>query len=193
MKSEIAVFTPSKVRLNWVPILWWGGIHTGAVLAPFTFSWSGLVVCLILYLLGGIGVTMGYHRLLTHRSFATPRPVEYLLTLLGSLANQGGALRWVATHRAHHRHSDDEGDPHSPRDGAWWAHMLWWMPYIPAFDDAVHYRHYVLDLCKDPIHRFLDRWHILFPLALAALLVALGEAWGGLGVSWLVWGIFVRT
>jgi stearoyl-CoA desaturase (delta-9 desaturase) len=136
---------------------------------------------------------MGYHRLLTHRSFETPRLIEYLLTILGSLANQGGALRWVATHRVHHRHSDDNGDPHSPRDGAWWAHMLWWMPYIPALDDAVHYRHYVLDLCKDPIHRFLDRWHILFPLSLAAWLVALGEAWGGLGLSWLVWGIFVRT
>jgi stearoyl-CoA desaturase (delta-9 desaturase) len=193
MKSETAVFTPSKFRLNWVAIIWWSGIHAGAVLAPFTFSWSGLVVCLSLYLLGGVGVTMGYHRLLTHRSFETPRVMEYFLTILGSLANQGGPLRWVATHRAHHRHSDDQGDPHSPRDGGWWAHMLWWMPYIPALDDAVHYRHYVLDLCKDPIHRFLDRWSILFPLSLAALLLALGEAWGGLGLSWLVWGIFVRT
>ena len=92
-------------------------------MAPFTFSWSGLVVCLALYLAAGLGVTMGYHRLLTHRSFRTPRPVEYLLTALGALANQGGPLQWVAIHRVHHQHSDADGDPHSPRDGVWWARI----------------------------------------------------------------------
>jgi len=193
MKSETTVLLPSKSCLNWAPILWWSIIHVGVVLAPFTFTWSGLLVCLLLYLAGGFGVTMGYHRLLTHRSFQTPRPMEYFLTLLGLLANQGGPLRWVATHRVHHRHSDEEGDPHSPRDGAWWSHMLWWMPYVPALDDDVHYRHYVLDLLKDPVHRSLDRWHAVIPLALAGLLYGTGEAWGGVGLSWVVWGIFVRT
>jgi stearoyl-CoA desaturase (delta-9 desaturase) len=163
------------------------------VLAPFAFSWSALVVCAILYLLAGIGVTMGYHRLLTHRSFQTPRFVEYFLTVLGSLANQGGPLQWVATHRVHHCHSDDKGDPHSPRDGVWWAHMLWWMPYIPALDEAVRYQRYIVDLSKDPVHRFLERWHIVLPLTLAGLLFVLGEAWGSVGMSWVVWGIFVRT
>src|SRR6516225_2916701 len=73
--------------LNWPHILWSSFIQTGVVLAPFTFTWSGLVVCLVLYLLAGFGITMGYHRLLTHRSFQTPRVVEYLLAVLGSLAN----------------------------------------------------------------------------------------------------------
>jgi stearoyl-CoA desaturase (delta-9 desaturase) len=71
--------------------------------------------------------------------------------------------------------------------------MLWWMPYVPALDDDVHYRHYVLDLLKDPVHRSLDRWHAVIPLALAGLLYGTGQVWGGVGLSWLVWGIFVRT
>jgi fatty-acid desaturase len=180
-------------RLNWPHILWWSTIQVGVVLAPFTFSWSALVVCLVLYLVAGFGVTMGYHRLLTHRSFQTPRLGEYILTVLGSLANQGGPLQWVAVHRVHHQHSDAEGDPHSPRDGVWWAHLLWWMPHSRALDDPAFYERYVVDLTKDPVHRFLQRYHILLPLALAGLLFVLGEIWGGLGLSWLVWGIFVRT
>jgi stearoyl-CoA desaturase (delta-9 desaturase) len=152
-----------------------------------------VVVALCLYLLAGIGVTMGYHRLLTHRSFQTPRFIEYVLTILGSLANQGGPLIWVATHRVHHCHSDDHGDPHSPRDGVWWAHFLWWMPYIPHLDEPTRYQRYIVDLAKDRVHRFLDRWHIVLPLTLAGLLFLLGEAWGQVGLSWVVWGIFVRT
>src|ERR1700741_557948 len=91
------------VRLNWDKILWWSVMHVGVVLAPFTFSWSGLAVCGILYVIGGLGITMGYHRLLTHRSFKTPRIIEYFLTFIGGFANQGGPLQWVATHRVHHR------------------------------------------------------------------------------------------
>jgi stearoyl-CoA desaturase (delta-9 desaturase) len=163
------------------------------VAAPFTFSYSALVVCLVLYLAAGFGVTMGYHRLLTHRSFQTSRLVEYLLTVLGSLANQGGPLRWVAVHRIHHQYSDAEGDPHSPRDGVWWAHLLWWMPYVPALDDARRYERYVLDLAKDPVHRCLQRYYFVLPLVLGGLLFVLGELYGGLGLSWLVWGMFVRT
>jgi stearoyl-CoA desaturase (delta-9 desaturase) len=165
----------------------------GVVLAPFTFSWSGLGICLALYLATGFGITMGYHRLLTHRSFQTPRFVEYILTALGTLANQGGPLQWVAVHRMHHQHSDAEGDPHSPRDGIWWAHLLWWMPHSPAQDNPARYERYIPDLVRDPVHRFFHRYHVLLPLALAGLLFALGEVWKGVGLSWLVWGMFVRT
>ena len=163
------------------------------MLAPFTFCWSAVVVCVVLYLAAGLGVTMGYHRLLTHRSFQTPRFVEYILTALGSLANQGGPLQWVAVHRIHHKHSDAEGDPHSPRDGLWWAHMLWWMPHVPTLDEPARYARYVMDLAKDPVHRFFQRFQVLLPLVLAAAVYGLGEAWGGVGVSWVVWGMFVRT
>jgi stearoyl-CoA desaturase (delta-9 desaturase) len=163
------------------------------VLAPFTFSWSGLAIVAGLYLATGFGVTLGYHRLLTHRSFQTPRLVEYVLATLGCLANQGGPLQWVAVHRVHHQHSDAEGDPHSPRDGLWWAHLLWWMPHVPALGDPARYGRYVPDLAGDPVHRFLQRYHVLLPLALAGLLFGLGQLWAGVGLSWLVWGMFVRT
>src|SRR5205823_5712496 len=123
------------------------------------------------------------------RSFQTPKAVEYVLTVLGALANQGGPLQWVATHRLHHRHSDTKDDPHSPRDGVWWAHMLWWMPYIPALDDPARYRRYVADLAKDPVHRFLQRWQVLPPLVLGGILYGLGQLCGGVGLSWIVWGI----
>jgi fatty-acid desaturase len=182
----------SKPRLNWLPILWVGAIHAGVVFAPFTFRWSGLVVCLVLYVFTCAGVNVGFHRLLTHRSFQTPRLVEYLLTTLGSLAGQGGVLQWVATHRAHHAHADEEGDPHSPRDGAWWAHMLWWMPFDRVLDVAAHRLCYVKDLAKDPVHRFLDHCQVPLTLVLAVMLFGFGQAWGGAGLSWLVWGIFVR-
>jgi stearoyl-CoA desaturase (delta-9 desaturase) len=182
----------SKLRMNWLPIFWVGLIHLGIVLAPFTFSWSGIVICLFLYMLTVTGVNVGFHRLLTHRSFQTPKPVEYILTVLGSLAGQGGVLQWVATHRAHHAHSDEEGDPHSPRDGAWWAHMLWWMPFDRVLDVAAQRLRYVRDLAKDPVHRFLDHCQVPLTLLLALALFMLGQAWGGVGLSWLVWGIFVR-
>ena len=182
----------SKVRINWLSILWIGMIHAGVVLAPFTFTWSALVVGLSLYLLTILGVTMGFHRLLTHQGYQTPKPVEYFLVVLGSLANQGGILQWAATHRAHHAHSDEEGDPHSPRDGGWWAHLLWWMPFDSVLDDPVQRLRYVKDLARDPILRFLDHCQVPLQLVLAVMLFVLGQAWGGVGLSWLVWGIFVR-
>ena len=74
------------------------------------------------------GVCMGYHRCLTHGSFKTYRPVRWLLAFLGGLSGEGSALTWVANHRKHHHFSDKHGDPHSPRDGSWWSHMLWFMP-----------------------------------------------------------------
>ncbi len=183
----------SSLRLNWSFVLWIGFIHAGALLAPFTFTWSALTVCLGLYLLTGLGVTMGYHRLLTHRSFQTPKVVEYLLTILGCLANQGGPLAWAATHRVHHARSDAEGDPHSPRDGAWWSHLFWWMCWDKSWDGPAVQQQYAKDLHKDPMHRFLQGCHFLLPLLLAALLFILGELWAGVGLAWVVWGIFVRT
>jgi fatty-acid desaturase len=181
------------MRVNWTSVLWIGMIHAGALLAPFVFSWSALGVCLALYLLTILGVTVGFHRLLTHRSFQTYRPVEYVLTLFGTLAVQGGALSWVATHRAHHAHPDEEGDPHSPRDGSWWSHLWWWMAFDPILDDPVQRHRYIRDLAKDPVHRFLNRCQLPLQVTLALLLYVLGESWGGVGLTWVVWGIFART
>ncbi len=137
------------------------GAACGALLAfyPGFFSWSGLAVCLLLHwLTGGIGICLTYHRLLTHRSFALrPYWLEYVLTAVGTLASEGGPVGWVADHRKHHAHSDDEQDTHTPLRGFFWAHMYWWMlvgdetEHTPEF-----YEKWAPDLYRDPVHRWLD-------------------------------------
>ena len=97
--------------------------------APFVFTWKGLLLFFVLsWITGGLGVCLGYHRLLTHGSFQTYPMVRRLLALLGTLAGEGPPITWVAVHRKHHHYTDKQGDPHSPRDGAWWSHMLWLFP-----------------------------------------------------------------
>jgi fatty-acid desaturase len=180
--------------LNWVSIFYSATFHAVTVLlAPFTFTWSGLWVCVILYVITGLGITLGFHRLLTHRSFQTPRFVEYFWALMGSLANEGGPLEWVAGHRKHHAFTEQGRDPHSPQRGFWWAHMGWWMHHNPEVHDPALSRQTVQDLARVPFYRFLDNWQILPPLVLAVLLYVVGELWDGVGLSWLVWGMFVRT
>ena len=196
MSAEITPAMKPKAktqRLNWTNLIWVGGLHAGVLLAPFFFSWSGVVVFAVLAVLTGFGVTLGYHRLLTHRSFQTPKAVQYFFALMGVLANQGGPIMWVAVHRKHHAFADLDGDPHSPRHGFWWAHMGWWMRFDPVFDDPVLGRQNVKDLARDPFYRMLDRWQIVPPILLAGLLYELGTLWGGVGWSWLIWGMFVRT
>src|SRR5690348_18239262 len=120
---------PASSHIAWAPILWIGGLHVLSLLAfiPAYFSWSALLVCLFLHwLTGGIGICMTYHRLLTHRSFATrPKWLEYALTIIGTTASEGGPVGWVADHRRHHAHSDEEDDVHSANRGSSWAHMFW--------------------------------------------------------------------
>jgi stearoyl-CoA desaturase (delta-9 desaturase) len=138
---------------------------------------------------GGIGICMTYHRLLTHRSFATrPKALEYLLTIIGCCSSEGGPIGWVADHRKHHAHSDEEDDVHSPNRGFNWAHFLWWMtPDVTALHTPEYYAKWAPDLNADSVHRFLDRWHFVFPLLLFGALYAIG------GMPWLVWGGFMRS
>lgn len=186
--------TPASrpLTINWAAAIWMLALHLGALLAlnPSYFSWSGLLVCLVLHwVTGGLGICMTYHRLLTHRSFATrPKALEYVLTAIGCAASEGGAIGWVADHRKHHAHSDQEDDVHSPRRGFGWAHMFWWMtPDITALHSPEYYDRWAKDLNRDPVHRFLDKYHYVFPLALFGLLYWMG------GMPWLVWGGFVRS
>ena len=109
---------------------------------------------------------MTYHRLLTHRSFATrPRWLEYVLTAIGCCASEGGPIGWVADHRRHHAHSDDEHDVHSPNRGFGWAHMFWWMtPDITSSHTPEYYERWAPDLYKDPVHRWLDQLPLRLPI-----------------------------
>src|SRR6185312_10431704 len=118
-----------KRGYDWPVILWIGALHLGALGALFCFTWKGVILTAALgFLTGVVGITLGYHRYLTHGSFSTYRWVRRTLAFIGGLAGEGSALMWVATHRKHHEFSDHEGDPHSPREGFWWSHMLWLTP-----------------------------------------------------------------
>ena len=103
-----------------------GGMHLIACLAPFTFSWSMVGLFFASYFVSGcLGITLSYHRQLSHRSFTTPKWLEYILAYCGVLAAQGDPIEWVSGHRYHHLHTDTPLDPHSPFEGFFWSHMGW--------------------------------------------------------------------
>ena len=112
--------------VNWITVVAMTGFHVGAIAALFYIDLGAILTAFVLYVIAGsLGIGMAYHRLLTHRSYKTTKWMEYFLTLCGTLALEGGPIFWVATHRIHHQLSDREGDPHTPREGAFWAHMGW--------------------------------------------------------------------
>jgi stearoyl-CoA desaturase (delta-9 desaturase) len=165
-------------------------------------DWSDLALFGAMYVLTGLGITVGFHRLLTHRSFQTHKATEYVFATLGSMAVQGPVIAWVADHRKHHAHTDEEGDPHSPHvgrgdgvigalRGLWYAHMGW---LFDAHGRAEAER-YARDLVEDRGMRFLSRWFL--GVALLALLIPAGVGYGLDGtlkgaLTGLLWGGFVR-
>jgi stearoyl-CoA desaturase (delta-9 desaturase) len=171
-------------------------IHVAAAAAPWFFSWSGLALMLVLYVLtGGVGVTLCYHRLLTHSSFKTHRSVRYFLTLCGCLAMQGPPITWVAHHRLHHKESDMEPDPHSPVIISFlWSHVLWLFWHTPGLETHARQLKYARDLERDPGIVLLQRLFIPVNIAFAVGVFAAGWAVGGayLAVSWLLWGCAMR-
>jgi fatty-acid desaturase len=175
-------------RINWATAIAMVIFHVGAVAALFFWSWQALVALVVTaWVSGSLGIGMGYHRLLTHRGYKTPKFVEYFLAVCATLALEAGPISWVATHRIHHAHSDQEGDPHTPRDGGWWAHMGWILRGTAQQHDEATLWRYTPDLMRDPFHRLLNRFHYV-PLVLLGLLL---YAIGGWGV--MMWGIFLRV
>jgi stearoyl-CoA desaturase (delta-9 desaturase) len=130
---------------------------------------------------------MGYHRLLTHRGYKTPKPVEYFLSLCGTLAVEGGPANWVVTHRIHHRFSDQDGDPHSPRDGGWWAHMGWILVGRAQEHPPAVLRRYAPDLMRDPVQCWINRFYMWPIIFLGLGLYALG------GWPFVTWGLCLRV
>jgi stearoyl-CoA desaturase (delta-9 desaturase) len=174
--------------INWVSVIAFSGFHIGAVVAVFFFSWPAFFAALGLYWISlSLGIGMGYHRMLTHRAFQAPKWVEYFLAICGTLALEGGPIAWVATHRIHHRFSDKPGDPHTPRDGKWWSHIIWMLVGDATNGDTVECSHYAADLCKDPFLVWLSKYNYVPLLILSALLLAFG------GVPCLLWGVFFRV
>jgi fatty-acid desaturase len=174
-------------KFDWLYLSFMILFHGALFLIPWTFHWSYLVSAIILQItLGGIGICVGYHRLLTHRSFETPKWVEYTLATLGVLTLQGGPIKWVATHRKHHHFADKEDDPHSPNHGFFWSHMLW---IFKSPDDKtldLMKERYAKDLLKSSYYRFLDKYNFILQIAFGLICFFAG------GWKFLVWGMCVR-
>jgi stearoyl-CoA desaturase (Delta-9 desaturase) len=164
--------------------------------------WSDVVVFAIMYLATGLGITVGFHRYFTHRSFKTSRPVRAILAVLGSAAIEGPVISWVADHRKHHTFADQEGDPHSPHvdHGVGWrgafkgllhAHVGW----LFIHTQRGLRRRYARDLVDDPIVNFVDRKFFVWAIGGILVAFALGWAIGGslyAGLTGLLWGGAVR-
>jgi fatty-acid desaturase len=175
-------------KVAWITAVFMGLFHVGAVLALLNFTWSGLAVLLVTYYVSIVfGIGMSYHRLLTHRSYRTPKFVEYFLTICATLALEGGPLFWVATHRRHHQHSDADLDPHTPRHGGLWAHLGWIMFGDHQNNNVTLTAKYAPDLARDPFHVWLSRYHWV-PLTVLGLGLLAAGGW-----NWVLWGIFLRT
>jgi stearoyl-CoA desaturase (delta-9 desaturase) len=175
-----------RARINLVGL---SAIHIGALAAllPSMFHWSALIVAaLLMYVTGGLGITLCYHRTLTHRGLRLRKPLEYGLAILGTLALQGDPIRWVATHRKHHAHSDKQGDPHGRHVGFRWAHVRWLYKRNEAMPTQEELRRFAPDLYAQRFYRALQFLHGPLQLVLAGVLFAIG------GWSWVIWGVFVR-
>ena len=174
-------------RIDWVNVAYFGGIHAAALSAPWYFSWRGFgLLAFLTWLTCSIGICLTFHRLLTHRGLRLPKPLEYVFTLVGMLASEGGAITWVAMHRLHHAQSDRPGkDLHTPKDGFLWSHFGWIIADV-GMDRREMERRYAPELVADPVHRVLNRLHV-FP----NILLGVGlYAWGGFGL--VVWGVLLR-
>jgi fatty-acid desaturase len=190
-----------RTAVNWASIIWIVGLHLGCIAAPFYFSWEGLALMLFMHWVTGcVGVTLGFHRLLTHSSFQTWKPVRYFLATVGGFAGEGDVIEWVANHRQHHAHSDQEHDPHSPRDGSWWSHMWWLCWTFPSEAQARHHKRWAPDLVKDRGMVWVGRMFLPSQFLLGGVIMAAGYGLGLLegvnpwymAISFVVWGVFVR-
>lgn len=161
--------------------------------APRYFEWEAFGLFISLYCLSGLGITLGFHRLLTHQSFKTYSWVRYFIAIMGTLAWQGSPLTWTGAHIKHHQNSDREDDPHSPTHGFWWSQFLWMIFSRQKETDAKTYA--PRELLQDRGMQIIHRVHWLPQIILAILLAISGYFYGGSfsAFSWVVWGVAVRT
>ena len=186
MTTEI-VDISKRQQLNWLIITILTLLHAGAIAAFFMFNWHALIAAVILiWVATGFGISLGYHRLHTHRSYKVPRALEYFFAVCGTLTLEGGPIFWVATHRIHHQKSDQPGDPHSPRDGAWWSHIGWILVGESKHNNTRLMAKYAPDLAKDKFYVWLNDYHWLFSVVLGIVLLLVG------GLPMFLWGGCLR-
>ena len=182
----MTVAASTKLRLDWTMIIALAIFHIGAICAflPQFFSWQAVGVALLLHwITGGLGITLGWHRLLSHRSFQVPKWLEYFFALCGTLALQGGIIWWVGLHRHHHLHSDEDIDHHDSKKGFLWSHVRWMCYEIPAESDIPRF---TKDLVNDRFYNFLNDYFFALQVVLGVVLWAIG------GWPFVFWGVFVR-
>jgi len=186
--SPDPIVLPSRQKLNWLTTIVLILLHIGAVAALFMFSWRVFAATVFLYWMTiGLGISMGYHRLHTHRSYQIPRFLEYFFAVCGSLTLEGGPIFWVATHRLHHQKSDLPGDPPSPRDGAWWSHIGWILLGETNHNNTRVLSKYAPDLAKDKFYIWLNNYHWVPLTVLGGVLYAIG------GLPLFLWGGCLRV
>ena len=171
---------------RWGTVIFMASIHILAIVAllPVFWSWTSFwSFALLYYITACLGVTLGFHRLLSHRAFRAPKWLERFLVVCGTLSCQHGPIDWVGLHRHHHLHSDDSADHHCSRRGFWSSHMGWMFRDIPALDSVPQFSG---DLARDPFYRWLNSNFLLLQLPLAALLFLIG-GWGA-----VLWGVPLR-
>jgi fatty-acid desaturase len=196
-------------RINWLDAGGLAVIHLVALLAfvPWFFSWTGVAVMLLgLYVFGVLGINLCFHRLLTHRGLVCPKWLEHTLAILGVCCCQDTPARWVATHRRHHEHADQQPDPHSPLVNFLWGHMGWLVVKNRDLTRLGIAQRYAKDILRDPFYARLEErfrwawivlasWLLFFLGGVVAQALAGGSALEALqfGLSLLIWGVFVRT
>ncbi|MES2744046.1 MAG: fatty acid desaturase [Bdellovibrionota bacterium] len=174
--------------LDWGIISFLSLVHILAITAFFFTSWNAFFAFLALYVVSGMGITFGFHRLFTHRSFKVPKWIEYIAALAGTFALQGSVLKWVAHHRMHHAFSDHDKDPHNSTRGFWYSHIFWTCYNDPSRDDPKVLKKFARDIAADPVLLFMssDAFLIGSQIVLGSLLWIFG------GFEVMMWGVWVR-
>ena len=192
MKPQTEPTSARELRVHWTRGNWGTGIfliiaHLAGVAALFFFTWPALITAVVFYWVGSsLGIGMGYHRLLTHRGYKVPKLFEYFLVTCATMTLEGGPIQWVTTHRIHHAHSDGPGDPHTPRDGGWWAHIGWILWGTAQNHSKATLTRYAPDLLNDPYYRWLNRRYYV-PLSIVGVLLLIFGGW-----SVMLWAVFLR-
>jgi len=186
--QNIIELEQTRQNINWKNLSIVITFHLLAIPALLMFSWENVAAMLIgNWIVGSLGIGLGYHRLLTHRSFKAPKWLEYTLTIFGAMAIQDDAPKWVVTHRIHHKFTETEKDPHSTRLGFWWAQIGWILLGTANDHDEATLKKYVPDLMKDKFHVLLAKYYYVPLIISAFVLYAIG------GWSMVLWGVFLRV
>jgi len=186
--QNVITFERPRPGVNWKNVAILTTFHLLAIPVLFTFTWQNLAALIIgNWIVGSFGVGLGWHRLLTHRSFSVPKWLEYALTVIGTMSIQDSPDKWVATHRIHHAFTETEKDPHSTRPGFWWAQIGWIVWGTAQDHDASTLKRYVPDLLKDKGQVLISRFYYVPIIVSAAVLFLVG------GWSMVIWGVFGRV